>query len=162
MAIFTTQYSFSRPADTTQYAQNDLVANSATAASVVPLSFGVNRFGGGGIVRGARLYKSDKTATLATFTIFLFLASPGTPSNGDNGALAVASAADFLDSFAIDLATGAFAGATTGIGKRSAALAIPFFIPAMNSKIYGLIRVDAAYTPASEESFRLMLEIERT
>lgn len=38
--IFTPFYTFTRPADTTQYAAGDLIANSATAASVVPLSWG--------------------------------------------------------------------------------------------------------------------------
>jgi hypothetical protein len=158
--IFTPSASFTRPADTTAYAQNDLVANSTTAASVVPMSFGLNASGRWGIIRGARLYKSGTTVTSATFTVFLFTASPGTPTNGDNGAFGVASSAGFLDSFAIDLATGALAGGTTGVKKRSAALAIPFCFPTANSKLYALLRADAAYTPASSETFELTLEIE--
>ena len=158
--IFSPFSSFTRPADTTAYAQNDIVANSTTAASITPLKFGLNGSGKAGIIRSAQLYKSDKTVTNATFTVFLFTADPGTPTNGDNSAFGVASAASFLDSFAIDLATGALAGGTTGAAKNSAALAIPFFMPALNDKLYALHRADAAYTPASAESFKLTLDIE--
>lgn len=158
--IFSPQASFTRPANTTAYAQNDIVANSTTASSVDPMAFGLNGIGKAGIIRSARLYKSDKTVTNATFTVFLFTADPGDPTNGDNGAFGVASAADFLDSFAIDIATGSLAGGTTGAAKNSAALAIPFFLPTLNSKLYALLRADAAYTPASAEVFTLTLDIE--
>lgn len=160
--IFTPQYSFTRPANTTQYAANDLVANSATAASVVPLSWGINRSGRTGIIRAARLYKSDKAVTAASFKLYLFTAAPGTPTNGDNGAIGVASAVNYLDQIAIDLSSGGLAGGTTGVGKRSAAVAIPFEFPTLNSKLYGLLEVLGTYTPASEEAFTATLEIEVT
>lgn len=109
--LFAVTQSFTRPADTTTYGPADLVANSTTAASVSPLTWGINHFGKGGfMIRAARLYKSSATVTAASFKIHLFNATPGTPTNGDNGALGVASAADFLDSIAIDLSTGAFVG----------------------------------------------------
>ncbi len=158
--IYLVEYSFNRATGTTQYAANELVANHATAASVVPISWGVNRFGGAGIIRGIRLYKSDKSVTTAGFQVNLFTADPGVPTNGDNGALVVASAASYLDKVAIDLATGGLAGGTTGVGKRSAALAIPFSLPSRTSKLYGLLETTAAYTPADSETFRITLEIE--
>ena len=158
--IFSPFSSFTRPANTTAYAQNDIVANDTTAANITPLSFGLNGSGKAGIIRSARLYKSDKSITNATFTVFLFTAAPGTPTNGDNGAFGVASAADFLNSFAVDLATGALAGGTTGAAKNSAALAIPFFLPNLSAKLHALLRADAAYTPASAEVFKLTLDIE--
>lgn len=158
-AIHTPSYSFTRPANTTAYASGDLVANSTTAASVVPLSWGVGAVGGAGIIRGLRLYTDNKTVTNGSFRVFLFTADPGVPTAGDNGALAVASAADYLDVVAVDLSSGALAGGTTGKGKRSAALAIPFRL-GINDKLYGLIDAQAAYTPASGETFRVTLEIE--
>lgn len=158
--IFTPFDSFTRPANTTQYASGDLVANSATAASVVPLKFGLNGSGRSGIIRGARLYKSSNTVTAASFTVYLFAGDPGVPTNGDNGAFVVASAANFLDSIAIDLSSGGLAGGTTGAQKRSASLAIPFCFPGLNDKIYALIAAAGTYTPASAESFKLTLEIE--
>lgn len=158
--IYTPFNSFTRPSDTTQYSANDLVANSATAASVVPLKWGLNGIGKQGRIRGVRIYKSDKTVTLASFKVYIFGADPGVPTNGDNGALAIASAADFIDVVTIDQATGAFAGGTTGVLKRSAAVDIPYNLPTLSSKLYGLIQATAGYTPASAEVFTVTLEIE--
>jgi len=158
--IYTPSNSFTRPADTTQYGANDLVANSTTAASVTPLKWGINGSGRTGRIRGVRLYKSDKTVTLASFKVYIFGADPGVPTNGDNGALAIASAANFLDVVTIDLATGAFAGGTTGVMKRTGSLDIPFNFPDLTGKLYGLIQATAAYTPASGETFTATLEIE--
>lgn len=160
MAIHTPYSSFTRPANTTAYAQNDIVADNTTAASITPLSWGVGAVGAAGIIRGVRLYKSGTTVTNGSFRIFLFTATPGTPTNGDNGAFGVASAADYLDLVAVDLSSGALAGGTTGASKRSAAVAIPFRLPSTADKLYGLIDVQAAYTPASGETFRVTLEIE--
>lgn len=158
--IYTPQYTFQRASGTTQYAANDILANHATAASVVPLSWGINRSGRVGIIRAARLYKSDKSVTAASFKLYLFTADPGTPTNGDNGAFGVASAANYLDQIAIDLSSGGLAGGTTGVGKRSAAVAIAYEFPALNSKLYGLIEVLGTYTPVSQETFTATLEIE--
>lgn len=159
--LFTVTQSFTRPSNTTPYNAGDLVANDVDAADVSPLIWGVNHFGKGGfMIRAAQLYKSDKTITNAGFKLHLFTASPGAPTNGDNGALAVASAADYLDAIAIDLATGAFAGGTTGAAKRSAATAIGVWLPQGSSRLYGLLEATAGYTPASGEVFRVALECE--
>lgn len=158
--LFAVTQSFTRPADTTTYGPADLVANSTTAASVSPLTWGINHFGKGGfMIRAARLYKSSATVTAASFKIHLFNATPGTPTNGDNGALGVASAADFLDSIAIDLSTGAFVG-TGGVAKRSAATAIGVWLPQGSNKVFGLLEAVGAYAPASGETFRVTLECE--
>ena len=159
--IFTPFYTFTRPADTTAYTAADLVANSATAASVVPISWGINGSGRWGTIRGARLYKSNKTVTAASFKLHLFGANPGVPTNGDNGALVVASAADYLGQIALDMSTAGFAGGTTGAFQRATA-AINFNVPALNMKLYGLLEAVGAYTPASAETFTATLEIELT
>lgn len=159
MAIHTPYSSFVRPANTTAYTSGDIVADNTTAASITPLSWGVGAVGGSGIIRAVRLFKSATSATAASFRVHLFLASPGTPTNGDNGAYGVASVTDHLDTVAIDLSSGAFAGGTTGLNKRSAATAIAFRL-GINDKLYGLIDAQGAYTPASGETFRVTLEIE--
>jgi hypothetical protein len=149
MAIYTPSAQFNRATGTTQYAQGELVANHATAANVLPLKF-----------RGARLYKSNKSVTTASFIINLFTADPGVPTNGDNGAFGVASADGYLDKIAIDLSSGGLAGGTTGVSKRSAATAIAYCFPNINANIFALLSVDSAYTPADSETFRITLEIE--
>ena len=116
--------SFTRPANTTQYADGDLVANSATAGSVTPLKFSMNGLGRAGVIRRARISKTTNTATAATFLIHLFDAEP-TVANGDNGAFSVATNLDsWLGKIAVDMSSGAEAGASTVITQVSAAAAI--------------------------------------
>ena len=78
--------SFTRPANTTAYAAGALVANSTTAASVVPMSFALgNSFGPGQFrMMRYRLFKSGTGVTNATFRLHLYEAPP-TVSNGDGG-----------------------------------------------------------------------------
>lgn len=159
MAIFTPACSFTRPANTTQYAANDLVANDTTAANVVPLAWGINSIGRSGTIRAARLYKSNKTVTAASFKLHLFADDPGDPTNGDNGAFGVASAGSYLGGIALDLSTAGFAGGTTGAIQRATST-ILFVQPALTSMIYGLLEVLGTYTPASGETFTATLEIE--
>ena len=60
--------SFTRPDNATAYASGDLMANSTTAASVLPLRFMVGQKRGGvsGVILGARIAKSNQTVTNAT------------------------------------------------------------------------------------------------
>jgi hypothetical protein len=112
----TSSASFTRPANTTAYADGDLVANSATAASVVPLTFTTSRVVGQGTIARVRLYKSNPSATNANFTLHLFTSDPGVPTNGDNGALGIASAAGHIGSVECDMTSGGLAG-TAGLSK---------------------------------------------
>lgn len=149
--------SFTRPADVTAYAANDLVANSTTAGSVTPMEFAADQVAGNGIVRRATLHKSTATATLASFTLHLFTVAP-VVTNGDNGAFAVSTAENYVGTVAIDMATGALAG-TNSLWKDSAAVAWPIRVPG-NGKLYGLLAASAGYTPASAEVFKVTLHIE--
>lgn len=158
--IITPSYSFSRPSGTTEYTAADLVANDATAANVVPLSWSLVRLSGNGLIRGARFYKSSVTATAAKFALHLFAASPGTPSNGDNGAFGITTAANYIDEIAVDMSTGGSPG-TAYLFKRVGGLAIGVDCGGGDRIIYGLLEVTDAYAPASAEVFKVVLEIER-
>jgi hypothetical protein len=104
---------FNRPADTTAYADGDLIANSATAGSVAALTFTTSRIVGQGTISRVRFYKSQNTATNAQFTLHLFLEEPDV-TNGDNGAFAIDTARNHIASIACDLSTGGLAG-TAGL-----------------------------------------------
>jgi hypothetical protein len=83
-----------RPADTTAYAQNDLIASSATAGSVVVPSFAIT--GGSAIIPRLRLFTNVTTGwDAAVIRVRLFTAAP-TYTNGDNGAYARATGSDGL------------------------------------------------------------------
>lgn len=160
-SAFAISASFTRPANTTAYAAGDLAANSATAGSVIPLTFpGVAaRAGDAFSIDRVRIVKSGTTLTNASFRLHLFSASP-TSSAGDNAAfnsseaLAVATVANYLGTVAVT------------VGKSGTAAAVGLGIPttgdriidASTTTVYGLLEALAAYTPASEEVFTVTLE----
>src|SRR5712691_5766738 len=90
---------FTRPADTTAYTSGDLVGNSTTAGSVVPISF---TFPAKRVkLYGAKITKSAAAVTNAKFRLHLYKDSP-TPANGDNGAWSTTSA-NWIGSIDIDM-----------------------------------------------------------
>lgn len=148
---------FTRPSDTTAYTSGDLVANSTTAGSVIPLNWNLGN--AGGYLMHSRLEKTDASdVSNATFTLHLFGSSP-TVANGDNGAISF-DIADRLDSvaFAIMVAATDDAYQTIRIGDTDFLYPIP--IPFQ--VVYGLIEVKAAYTPASAEVFTCYLTYEQS
>lgn len=152
-------YTITRPANTTQYGANELVANSETAGSVTPMRFNVSELQNRkGSVKRVRLFKNDTTTTAASFTVHLFNASP-TVTNGDNGAFAVATGATYIGTVAIDLSSGALA-ATDGLWKAGALSPEIAFDATATGAIYGLLEVEGAYVPASGEQFTVTLDIE--
>jgi hypothetical protein len=150
--------SFVRPADTTAYTANDLVANSSTAIDVNPLIFNTGR--GGFRVVQVRIVKSDGTdVTNSSFKIHFFGSNP-TPANGDNGAFSTNVATPFgvatlpqMTSCTDD------AFAVLNIGDSGFTQGIPGF--ADSTYIYGLLQAVGAYTPVSEETFTVTLTIEK-
>ena len=167
--FYTARYSFARPGNTTQYAQNELVADSATAASVTPMRFGVERSQGRGRISRVMLFTSTTTVTAANFNLHLFTRSPGVPTNGDNGAYGVASNQYWLGTIAMDISS---AGEVSSADKRkSFLLTAPGFgfdtnvdgtSDALRMALYGLIETATAatYTPGSGEVFDVALDIE--
>lgn len=152
---------FTRPANTTAYTAADLIANNATAGSVEPLTFTTSRVVGQGTISAIRLYKSDPTATNANFTLHLFTTAP-TVTNGDNGAFAIDTSRYHVGSIDCDMTTGGVPG-TAGLSKRfTITNGITFDLSATNNRerrLYGFLVANAAYTPASGETFGADLEI---
>ncbi len=154
--------SFTRPADTTAYGSGDLVANSTTAGSVVPLKFPIGKSNGLAFeIRRARIRKSGSTPTNGTFRLHLWNGVPGVVTNGDNGALAVANLKSYLGYFdfatVISIGTGCVQHAVPAIG-------VPLAVTAcgdgnnLGGMIYGLLEARGAYTPESGEVIAVQLE----
>jgi hypothetical protein len=159
--------SFTRPADTTAYAAGDLVANSTTAGSVVPLSFtsAVRTAGDCVRIERARVSKNSTGLTNASFLLHLFESSP-TVSVGDNGVfnnvnvLATNNVLNYVGSIAVIISNSGSDGAT-GAGVPSIGSAITIS-PTSGTTIFGLVQASAAYTPVSGEVFTIALEGYRT
>jgi hypothetical protein len=75
------------PNSTTTYAIGDLVANSATAGSVNPLTFTVTGESGGSFIIVGLSVKSNRLAatTLGSFRLHLYSAAPTVETVGDDG-----------------------------------------------------------------------------
>lgn len=149
-----------RPADTAIYAQNDLIASSTTAGSVVVPSFTATPTSlGSGSIRSCRLY-SNKTSAWGggSFLIEFWTAAP-TFTNGDNGVYTVATgAASWLGSMAVtftQVADGCYGAGVSNVGSTMD------FALASGSSIFWTLKITsaAALTPASGQTFTLVPEI---
>lgn len=143
--------SFTRPNDTTAYAQHDLVANDTTAANVDPLTF---TFLHAGWLRKAVLHHTNPVAANGVFKLWI-VAADFTPTNGDNGAFGGAVLANILA--VVDITANNQSNTGGAIGET-------FFtngqweIPA--GDCFGFLQVDAAYTPGAQEVFTVTLSID--
>ena len=157
--------SFTRPADTTAYSIGDLVANSTTAGSVVPLAVDiVDADGGAFLIRRARLLKSTASITNAKFRLHFFGADPSASTgvvNGDNAALRGGGlkTARWLGAIDVDM-TGdsgfAYSDGAAGVGVPAAGSELGEELPA-GVTVYALIEALAAYTPGNAEVFTLTI-----
>jgi hypothetical protein len=157
-AYYVTSATFTRPADTTAYASGDLVANSTTAASVAPLSLQMPV--SSGIIRRARIEKSDETDVAnASFRVHLYTSSP-TVSNGDNSAW-LSTVAGYLGSLDVTVDK-AFTTVAVGVGGFASGHSDGIFyqLSPSGTTVYALLEARAAYSPASAETFAVALEIE--
>ena len=147
--------SFTRPADTTAYASGDLVANSVTAGSVVPMQFTASRATGkGGMIRRIRLRKSGTGVTNASFRLHLYSAAPSTIANGDNGAWSTSGVADYIGALDVTMDR-AFTDGAAGNGLPITGGEINY----VADTLFGLLEARGAYTPASGETFTVTLEL---
>lgn len=147
---------FTRPADTTAYASGDLVANSTTAAAVMPLSCDCARVpGGGGVIAGVHLRKSAASVTTASFRVHAFTGAPTFVTGGDNSALSTVLATGSQRHIAQFDVTFGSAGADGAFGLALAALALPFRCEPGSRSLWWVVEAQSAYTPASGEVFEL-------
>jgi hypothetical protein len=148
---------FTRPADTTAYASGDLVANSVTAGSVVPMTFAASRTANTtGMIRRVRLKTSSTSVTAASFRVHFYRNSP-TVTNGDNGAW-LSIEASYIGSCDVTVDK-AFSDAADGIGVSLIGQELNFVPAAGTQNIFALIEARAAYTPTSAEVFTLTIEV---
>lgn len=143
------------PAGTPTYTSGDLVANSATAGSVVPLSWALDpNYSGELILRKVRLRKSGTSTTNAQFRLHLWLGTTVTVitfANGDDGAFSTDQVALYLGAFDITIDR-AFTDGAFGSGIPVTGDWVTCWAP-RNSVILGALEARAGYTRAASEVF---------
>ncbi len=157
MSKKTARATFTRPANTTAYAQGDLVANHATAGSVVPLALSLARgVGAAGTIVKVGLAKSGIDPTNAQFRVHFFREAPAV-ANGDNGAISANGVAKgHIGSVDLTIAT-VHSDGVSGVADAD----LPFDCPDGEVKVYALLEARAAYAPQSGETFTLTASVER-
>lgn len=149
--------SFTRPADTTQYAANDAMGNSTTAAQIIPLVFPIGRINGGtfGLQRARLVTLGGASITAASFRLYLWTVPP-VPASGDNATMTIPPCFSaygymgYIDITCDVVHSDGLSGFTNvaWIGKC-----------APNRKsLYGLGQATSTYTPTSGQKFMWTLE----
>lgn len=146
-----------RPATTPTFASGQLVANSATAGSVVPLSWttAARLAAGNFYIRRLRFRKSSTTITNASFRVHFYTASP-TFTNGETAAW-LTTQSGYLGSIDVTM-TQAFSDGAEGLGAPNAGSELNVAL-ASGQTIYACIEARGAYVGVASETFTAELEI---
>jgi hypothetical protein len=158
-----------RAADATQYAANDHIANTTTAASVTPLEFAIPEGGasGSGVITAAKCVAKAASGALVTadfaFDLLLFRPVVGIPYAAgsypaDNAALTLTAAmmnqmvGRFTFSASGWYATGVETGAAMQIvGPASGLSWVPYDLQGLGpaSGLRGILRANAPWNPGA-------------
>ena len=147
-----------RPANTTAYAQNTLIASSTTAGSVVVPSFAIANAAGGAAIPRLRL-ATNKTSGWdgAIIRVRLWTVAP-TYSAGDGVAYAVATgAASLAGQYDVTLAQ--YGDGASGMAASNAGTATWLKLAAGTAVYWDLQNIGASVTPASGQTFTLTAEL---
>lgn len=152
LGIQTVSASFVRPNNTTAYSANQLVANSVTAGSVVPLAFDVSAFFEPGVtlsISGSRVRIPGQTTSVTTGLILNLFSALPIPSVGDGAAF---QASSNISSTGVS----SYMGASTvnapnvlsdGFMSIGGATPGPFTLAPGQAMIYALLQAAGAWTP---------------
>jgi hypothetical protein len=160
--IATPTSTLTRPANTTAYTAGDVISSNTTAASAVVPSFTAagGSAGSGSII--SFILTTNKTSGMGGlgFAIDLWSAAP-TYTNGDNGVYQpmATGAANWLGSASFTTTTQATDGAYA-VGVPDAVGAIDFAL-ASGTAIYWTLTTQAAFTPASGQTFTLTARVQQ-
>lgn len=146
---------FTRPADTTAYAANDVV--STLAGAVMEFTNAARFAGGGGTIEVVTLTKSDDDVTGAAFDLYLFAAAP--TAIADNAAFAITDAERLTLVGFVEFVAADGRASSTGNEWTKSTLPLPFACASGSRSLYGMLVARGVYTPASAEviSARLLI-----
>ena len=169
MAIFdaegnVVEATYTRPANTTAYTANDALSDNTTGQTCLTFSNCARRKGGSGFILGATAISSANQTTLPQLTLYVFDTTVSAPADNAAFTLADAGAVNLLGSFQF---TGFEAfDETSGTAGNAKDEAVPegggpvaFRCGTTGQDLYGLVKVENAYTPVSSEIFTFRLHL---
>lgn len=150
--------SFTTPVGVVGYAVGNLIANSATAGSVVPMAFTVCRdtSGTSGMVRRAHIKTQDTGFAAATVRLHLYRASP-TAANGDHAAWSTSESL-WIGDMDVTLDHVFTDPVEKGNGAPAVGSEISYQCAAGVQTIYGLLEARSAATPQGAKVWTATLE----
>lgn len=152
------EQSFTRPSDTTAYANGDTICNSTSAPAIMTFAGAAKTPGLGGILQSAMLITSAAQATALDADLLLFESSVA--MSNDNAAFSP-SDSDAEKIIAVVPFRSAAGGSKLGANMvfDAGALGRSFKCAGGSSSLFGVLVARNAYTPVSGEVFRLRLLI---
>lgn len=154
--------SFTRPADTTAYAQNDIISNSTSATT--PLAFPVARVNGGTGYLNTILFQTNNPAwTNAQLVLWLYRAAPTNVATDNNPFTLLWANRDNLIG-SVSLSTFATGGAgSDSVRCFVSNLGIQFGTMPDSQSIFALIQnvSSQTLTPVSGQGFHIQLRVEQ-
>jgi hypothetical protein len=167
---FRQEATFTRPADTSAYAIGDLIANSTTAASVVPMEFTAGRFDAANalqnrsvIITSARIIAATGAPTILPRLNLYATNGPFAAGSypADNASLRGASGALTVAALSIEQVVGdvtAWTQASASSAYADLTLSTPLAITTDTSgKLRGLLEARNAATPTSALAYTVIL-----
>lgn len=161
-ALVSVSATFTRPADTTAYTANDVVSNDTSATTLMAFSGAARVNGGSGYIVGIRVLTNKKSIT-PRFRVHIANATSITVS-ADNAAAQLKYADITKRVASYDLAAMSTAADTTNSDQSGAAdytMRLPFVAAAGSTSLYVWLETLDAFTPASGESFTVVLLIDQ-
>lgn len=153
--------SFTTPAGTTAYSIGDLIANSGTAASVVPMTLAAARaVNTTGRIRRVRVKTADTGAAAQTVRVHFYEADPSASTgitNGDNGAY-LTKEATWIGACDVIL-NQHFSDAEKGIGVSNIGTEIIFGPATGTQNLFALLEARSALTPQGAKLWTVVAEI---
>ncbi len=145
---------FTRPANTTAYAAEDVITDSTSASS--KLTFSDFDFSGqSGYVTGARIVTND-TDAVPRFRLWLFTDSTiSLPNDNAPFTFNYSDAIDFLGY--IDFPAVNIDGTAPWAHAQNYDVRIPFELAGADNKLYGILETLDAFTPDSAQGFTIQL-----
>jgi len=152
---------FTRPSNTTTYTAGDVIADSASAATILKFSRCAGEPGQGGFIKSAILIDSSDESTKLNADLFLFNVSPVTYGN-DNEAFAPTDAElrDCVGVITLDGTVAANLKAGSGNSViNNFGIDMAFTCTINERALYGVLVARNAYVPTSAEVFRIKLGV---
>lgn len=150
--------SFTRPADVTAYAVNDVVANSTSSPTLMEFTGCANANAGQGYIVKARLMTDQKTCT-ARFRLAFYHTAPTAINDNAAKTMLFANKDKLIGRIDLDATATEDATNSTGASVQSTTL-LPYVLASGSTSIYCILSTLDAFTPASGQQFYLEITCE--